>query len=201
MISARASETKRRHILAIATDLFLENGFSGASTSELLRRVGGSKTTIYSYFGDKAGLFTAVVDEMLLDSVSLPGSLGLAELSIRDALEKIAREYLKVVLSQRYLGLMRIVIAEVNRFPEIGAAFYEHGPGLSYSRFKNFLDERIVNGELVIKDTSRATDLFFGTLLHRELLARIYGVKNTPLRNSGAVAAAVTNEFMDHYSK
>lgn len=191
---------KRQHILAIATDLFLEKGFSAASTSELLRRTGGSKTTIYSYFGDKAGLFTAVVDEMLIDSVSLLGSLDLAELNVRDALMEIADQYLKVVLSQRYIGLMRIVIAEVQRFPEIGEAFYEHGPGLSYAKFQLFLKERVATKELKVGDPALATDLFFGTLLHRELLSRIYGVKKASLRNRHAIADSVTTEFLSKYA-
>ncbi len=194
-----ASQAKRQRILAVATELFLEQGFSGASTSELQRRVGGSKTTIYAHFGDKAGLFTAVVDEMLADSVSLLSSLDLAELTIREALIRIAEQYLKVVLSQRYIDFMRIVVAEVNRFPEIGEAFYERGPGLSYAKFRDLLEERIANGELAIGDTSRATDLFFGTLLHRELMARFYGVKKTPLRNVAAVASAVADEFLERY--
>lgn len=199
MSSGSAAEDRRRHILAAATDLFLEQGFSGASTSELLRRVGGSKTTIYTYFGDKAGLFTAVVDELLADSVSLLSSLDLAKLSIRDALIEIARQYLKVVLSPRYVGLMRIVVAEVHRFPEIGEAFYERGPGLSYARFEALLNERIDRGELTVEASSRATDLFFGTLLHRELLVRLYGVKQAPLRNVAFVAEAVTDEFLGVY--
>ena len=194
-----SAHAKRRRILTVATELFLEKGFSAASTTELLRRTGGSKSTVYSYFTDKAGLFTAVVDELLVDSVSLLDSLDLAELEVRDALVKIADQYLKVVLSDRYIGLMRIVIAEVNRFPEIGVAFYERGPGLSYSKFKSFLAERIANNELDIEDTARATDLFFGTLLHREVLMRIYGVKSSALRNRGVVAAAVSNEFLRYY--
>ena len=50
-----------------------------------------------------------------------------------------------------------------------------------------------------IADTARATDLFFGTLLHREVLARTYGVIATPLRERGAVAEAVVDEFLDRY--
>ena len=195
------SNTKRQNILSNATDLFLEKGFSAASTSELLRRVGGSKTTIYTHFGGKAGLFIAVVDEMLKDSVDMLGSLNLSGLHAYDALFKIAQQYLQVVLSERYIGLMRIVVAEVNRFPEIGKAFYEHGPGLSYAKFKSFLDERVVAGELDIQDTSRATDLFFGTLLHREVLSRLLGVKTTPLRERKTIAAAVTDEFIECYGK
>ena len=195
-----SSRTKRQRILAAATELFLEKGFSAASTTELIRRTGGSKSTIYSYFGDKAGLFTAVVDELLVDSVSLLESLDLAELSVRDALVQIADQYLKVVLSERYVGLMRIVIAEVNRFPEIGKAFYERGPGLSYAKFQNFLNARNAANEIAIIDTARATDLFFGTLLHRELLRRIYGVEFKELRNRSATAIAVSDEFLLRYA-
>ena len=55
----------------IVADVREHSADTPSFTSELLRRVGGSKTTIYTYFGDKAGLFTAVVDDMLVDSVSL----------------------------------------------------------------------------------------------------------------------------------
>ena len=195
-----SSSAKRENILSVATQLFLEKGFSEASTSELIRRTGGSKSTIYSYFGDKAGLFTAVVDELLKDSVSLLDSLDLAELDVRAALIEIADQYLKVVLSQRYIALMRIVIAEVNRFPEIGKAFYERGPGLSYDKFEEFLKARILTKELAVADATRATDLFFGTLLHREVLTRIYGVKNTPLRDRQRTARAVSDEFLRQYA-
>ena len=190
---------KRQKILEEATELFLEQGYSAASMSELLRRIGGSKTTIYTHFGDKAGLFTAIVDELLKETVAFTDSSQLASLSFREALETIALQHLEVVLSDRYIRMIRIVAAEVDRFPEIGEAFYEHGPGLSYKNFKALLDEHVAAGNLVIDNTARATDTFFGTLLHREVLARIYGVKTAPLRNRKAVAEAVANEFISRY--
>ncbi len=196
---ANASNAKRRKILEVATNLFLKEGYGAASMSELLRLVRGSKTTIYTHFGDKAGLFTAIVDELLNETVAFTDPLNLSALSVHDALLEIAQQHLKVVLSDRYISLIRIVAAEVGRFPELGKAFYDHGPGRSYLNFKAFLDERVARGELNVEDTSRATDLFFGTLLHREVLSRLYGVKTIPLRNRKAVAAAVTDEFIKRY--
>ena len=194
------SLAKREKILESATELFLEQGYSAASMSELLRRTGGSKTTIYSYFGDKAGLFTAVVDELLKETVAFTDSLPLVSLQLLDALEAIALRHLEVVLSERYIRMIRIVVAEVDRFPEIGEAFYEHGPGLSYRNFSAFLGEHVKAGNLTIDDLERATDTFFGTLLHREVLARIYGVHpTTPLKNRKAVATAVTEAFLSRY--
>ncbi|MCZ6770861.1 MAG: TetR/AcrR family transcriptional regulator [Proteobacteria bacterium] len=196
---ANASNAKRRKILEVATNLFLKEGYGAASMSELLRLVGGSKTTIYTHFGDKAGLFTAIVDELLNETVAFTDPLNLSALSVHDALLEIAQQHLKVVLSDRYISLIRIVAAEVGRFPELGKAFYDHGPGRSYLNFIAFLDERVARGELDVEDTSRATDLFFGTLLHREVLSRLYGVKTIPLRNRKAVAVAVTDEFIKRY--
>jgi TetR/AcrR family transcriptional repressor of mexJK operon len=195
------SNAKRQNILEIATELFLEKGYSAASTSELVRRVGGSKTTIYTHFGDKAGLFAAIIDELLEDIVAFSDSLDLRVLSTRDALITIANKHLQVVLSARYIGLIRIVAAEVGRFPDLGKAFYEHGPGKSYANFQAFLDERVAAADLDIRNTALATDLFFGTLLHREVLARIYGVKTIPLRNRRTVAVAVTEEFIERYGR
>jgi len=199
MVLSGYSHDKRENILRIATELFLEHGYNGTSTAQILRRVGGSKTTIYSHFGDKAGLFTAVVDDVLGEAVAFSTKLDLSHMSVRDGLVEIADRHLKIVLSERYIKLIRIVAAEAQRFPEIGKAFYEHGPGRSYSNFKAFLEQRVAAGELEIADTSRTTDMFFGTLLHREVLSRIYGVKKARLRDRAAVATAIVDEFLDHF--
>lgn len=201
MALSKYSSDKRQNILTVATELFLEKGFSGTSTTELLRRVGGSKTTIYSHFGDKAGLFTAVVDDVLKDTVAFSDSLDLKELSTRDAIIKIADQHLKIALSERYINLVRIAAAEVSSFPQIGRAFYEHGPATSYRNFQVFLKHRIALGDLKIKNVKLATDMLFGTLLHREFLARLYGATVSPVRDRSAIAITVADEFLDHYSK
>lgn len=52
---------RRRQVLAIATELFIERGFTEASMDELARRVGVSKPVIYDLFGSKEALFGEVV--------------------------------------------------------------------------------------------------------------------------------------------
>ena len=198
MPASRTVNPKRQAILEAATTLFLERGFSGTSMSELLRLVGGSKTTIYTHFGDKAGLFTAVVDELLEATVAFSDSQILSSLSLRDALVEIAVQHLDVVLSDRYIRLIRIVAAEVDQFPALVKAFYDHGPGLSYTNFKTFLEHRVMEENLKIANPSLAVDMFFGTLLHREVLARIYGVTAVQ-RNHKAKATSVADEFIGLY--
>jgi len=55
-------DLRRRQVVAVATDLFAEAGFAGASMDELARRVGVSKPVIYDLVGSKEELFTVVTD-------------------------------------------------------------------------------------------------------------------------------------------
>ena len=53
----------RGEILDAATAEFADRGFTGARTEEIAARTRTSKRMIYYYFGSKAGLFTAVLEE------------------------------------------------------------------------------------------------------------------------------------------
>jgi AcrR family transcriptional regulator len=56
-------EGTRRNILEIATDEFANKGFSGARVDDIAARTSTSKRMIYYYFGDKEGLFVAVLEQ------------------------------------------------------------------------------------------------------------------------------------------
>lgn len=60
-------QTKRGHerrlaLLISANDLFLEHGYDAVSLDDIVNHAGGSKASIYKYFGSKEGLFTAICD-------------------------------------------------------------------------------------------------------------------------------------------
>jgi AcrR family transcriptional regulator len=54
-------ELRKRQVLAVAAELFVERGFVDASMDELARRVGVSKPVIYDLIGSKEALFGEVV--------------------------------------------------------------------------------------------------------------------------------------------
>lgn len=53
----------RRNILDVARAEFVENGLTGARVDEIAARTASSKRMIYYYFGDKEGLYLAVLEE------------------------------------------------------------------------------------------------------------------------------------------
>jgi AcrR family transcriptional regulator len=57
-------EIRRSQILDAAVEVFLENGYGGATIDLVVERTGASKATVYSFFGGKDGLFAAIVGDV-----------------------------------------------------------------------------------------------------------------------------------------
>ena len=127
---------KRRVILDAATDVFLKSGYLGTSMDEVAALSGASKQTIYKYFTSKEALFVEIVTRMTRDAgddvhdkVPDPDPDG----DLAEYLRDYAYRQLSVVVTPRLMQLRRLVIGEVCRFPELGAALHEHGPGRAMS--------------------------------------------------------------------
>ncbi|MBN9620531.1 MAG: TetR family transcriptional regulator, partial [Actinobacteria bacterium] len=81
---ARDPDQTKRKLLDAAILEFAEQGVSGARVDRIAERSGVNKRMIYAYFGNKEGLFEAVIGhslENLLDAVpiqtdDLPGYAG-----------------------------------------------------------------------------------------------------------------------------
>jgi TetR/AcrR family transcriptional repressor of mexJK operon len=125
--SARA----RRAILDAATAVFLEKGYKGTSMDEVAAVASVSKQTVYKNFTDKRSLFTEIIHRGLdrIDDLfrDVTGSLAVTDDLERD-LTALARQFVANLTQPRLLQLRRLVIAEADRFPELGRSYYERGP-------------------------------------------------------------------------
>src|SRR3546814_17701069 len=61
--TTRFLSDRRAAILWAAGQVFFEQGYAATSIDAIIERAGGSKRNIYSEFGSKEGLFTALVSE------------------------------------------------------------------------------------------------------------------------------------------
>ena len=80
---ARAS---RRHVLATATRMFLERGYSDTTVPAVARAAGVSAQTVYKAFGNKPGLLKAVFD------VAMAGDDDPLAMMQREALTRVREE-------------------------------------------------------------------------------------------------------------
>lgn len=171
---------RRRAILAAASQMFLELGFGGATIDEVIRRVGGSKRTVYSYFPSKEALFIAVIDEVVGEIVRPLPDIDALSLDVRETLMVVAEQHMQTVLSERHIALVRLVAAESTRFPDIGRAYFEHGPARGHAKLEHYFSRQHRLGTLRVADARRAAEHFWGMLLHLETLQRLYNVAPPP---------------------
>jgi len=125
------SERRRQAIIRAATEVFLRHGYLGATTDEVAARASVSKQTLYKHFADKQHLFAEVILDTTLHVVdglsnAVASTLRDAQ-DVRKALRDLADGFLRGLLQPDVLRLRRLVIAEADRFPEVGRAWFDRG--------------------------------------------------------------------------
>lgn len=139
---------RRKAFVDAARELFFANGYAGTTMSSIASKVGGSKTTLWSYFPSKEDLFAAVVDD-LVDTYgqALRVDLPLDE-PVTEVLVRFGRILMGTILSPPILALHRLVVAEAERFPHLAELFYERGPRRGKARLALWMAEKMERGEL-----------------------------------------------------
>ena len=163
-MGAYAGQIKRGRkfdqVLEGARDVFMRDGFEGASVDDIARAAGVSKATLYSYFPDKRLLFMEVATgqcqrqaEECIQSIDPDGPP-------REVLRKAAERMMRFYLSDFGQAVFRIVVAETARFPGLGREFWEDGPARSRAVLIDYFREAVRRGALRIEDVELAADQF-----------------------------------------
>jgi AcrR family transcriptional regulator len=87
----RDAERARADILAIATEEFARKGLAGARVDEIAARTHTVKRMIYYYFGNKEGLYRAVLARCYDDIRSIELAIDVDALGPEDALRELVR--------------------------------------------------------------------------------------------------------------
>lgn len=194
--SLRGRERYMR-IIAAATELFLRDGYSETSIDRILEQSGGSKATLYSYFPTKDDLFRAVTDSVVENDKQ-------PELSARDdvleTLRAFAEQRLNVIFSPSHRALLRVVIAERQKFPDLARTYHETGPKKSRELMAGYLRDVHAEGKLVVTDPDEAAGIFIGMLIH-EWYSRslLLDAEPRPSDNASKRAAIVAKLFVKAY--
>ncbi|MGH8503761.1 MAG: TetR/AcrR family transcriptional regulator [Gammaproteobacteria bacterium] len=135
-------------ILGAALGVFMEKGFAAARIEDVAARAGIGKGTVYLYFKSKDALFKALVRtvagpplhkiEALLD-----GYDGPTEALLQGAIGVIKRE----VLDTDRKFIVRLVLTEAHRFPEIAAFYYEEVVSRALTLLRAVAERGVARGE------------------------------------------------------
>ncbi|CAM2980848.1 TetR/AcrR family transcriptional regulator [Pseudomonas gessardii] len=160
--------------------MFLAEGYSGVSVDGIIANIGGSKRTIYAYFGGKEGLFSAIIEELCAENVSPLTHIDLTHKPLQEALTSIARVFLDVVLSSRTLALHRLIVAEAPRAPEAAKSFFEAAPATAYACLAEYFTWAEEASLIIPGDPQTRAKIFLDALTGDMQLRCLLGLCKSP---------------------
>jgi TetR/AcrR family transcriptional regulator, mexJK operon transcriptional repressor len=178
MPNARAQK-KQTDILKAASELFLQRGYDAVSMDDILEKVGGSKTTLYSYYGDKEGLFAATVQEMCREKLAAFLAMDVTDLGPKPGLNALGRQFLLIILDPHGQSMFRAMIAEAQRFPELAAAFFAAGPERAIRVLRRNIENWQKQGLLRCGNAEVLAIQFLGVIMGNFHMRRLLGLGET----------------------
>ncbi|MBO3459197.1 TetR/AcrR family transcriptional regulator [Aetokthonos hydrillicola Thurmond2011] len=163
----RPDSEKAETILAGARQEFMERGYAAASMDRIANAAKVSKPTLYSYFQDKEGLFTALIEQL---SQGCPQELlwlqnpHTLEEPPDIVLQRLATKILEQFTGEQPLFfLIRIMIGESGRFPSLAKAFISKFEKQNIHILTEYLT---AHPQISLPDPEMAARIFMGTLIH-----------------------------------
>ena len=159
----QVAATNRAAILNAATDLFLEFGYDRTSLAHVAESAGVSKATLFKQFPTKAELFEATVlaagdappDREFVDPPSGDFRAGLVVLGLA---------YAELLSGPRMADLIRTLIAESPRFPELRERTFNFGTLPVIAALGRYFETENAAGTANVDDLDVAATQFLGMI-------------------------------------
>lgn len=191
-----AQQARRAALLKHARAEIAKHGIHGASLNEIARRAGGSKATIVKLFGNKQGLFSAVLGDTLDGFVGDLESAVRAEpdASLEATLTALGRRLLALYLMPEALATYRLLVNAGRAPSDLTRTFYEAGHLRVVASVASILERwrgRGVGTDVDLDaEAGRFTHLLRSGLYEQALLGLVKVRANDPAIEATARAAA-----------
>jgi len=168
---------RRAEILEAAEAVLTESGYAGASMLAIARRAKASKETLYTWFGDKRGLFEALV---VANATDLDAALDAAALTgngaPRSVLTGFAASLLRILLGERAMVVNRAAIAESPRDTSLARLLITRGRDAVLPRLAAYLAREREAGRLMFTDATEAAEVLVSLVLGDSQIRGLLGV-------------------------
>ena len=186
---------KAQAILTGALEVFREQGYAAASMDRIAKTSGVSKPTLYTYFTNKEGLFVALIQQLVLVSQRHQSILGLLAISEQPLDPKVVLRKMATLALDNFLDnpqlltLMRLIIGESERFPELAKTFVREVQKPLLENFAAYLNAQ---PQLNLPDPMVGARIFAGSLVHYLIIQEVmHGEEILPLERDRMIEGLV----------
>ena len=172
----RRKAARPAEIVTAALEVFVERGFAAARLEEVARRAGVTKGTLYLYFKSKEALFKAVVRETIVPVIAQGEALAQSfPGTARELVERLVREYWRLVGETDLAGIPKLMMAEAATFPQLTRFYYEEVVARGHRLMAGVIERGIASGEFRPVDVLVAAKLAMSPLMHATVARMAFG--------------------------
>ncbi len=197
----RVARQKKGAILDAATRLFLATGYDGTTLEAIAKGAEVSTGTLFKYFPSKAELFGGIMERAWAPDEFDPSAEEPDNRS--QTLESIGLNYADRLADDDVVALFRVIIAEANRFPELGQALYERGKAPYLARLDAYLGKEVSEGRMTMPEDQRslAAREFLGMINDQLFWPRLLLASERPSqKDTQTVVASACETFRSRYA-
>ncbi|MCY0093764.1 TetR/AcrR family transcriptional regulator [Hoeflea ulvae] len=145
-------------IIDAAERVIVAQGLAAASMTAIAHEASMSKRTLYEVFESRSALFASIIRRMH-NKLTRPLAPCEFDLPLAERLRLLMTPTGEKFTDPLPLAILRAVITEAGRQPELAAEFMQEGPHALYAMVREELDRSVARGELRIGDTAAAARL------------------------------------------
>ncbi len=191
-------------LLAIAREVFLAQGYAGATMDVVAARARISKQTLYRQYASKDDLFAAVVRDWVDrgHDAMRPHTRALLEAEdVPEGLLRLARVLQAGVLSPPVLQMRTLVAAEAERFPEVAADYVARSWDRNQLLLAEALAELAARDRLDVDEADVAAEQFTWLVLAAPLnrLTLQAGTQPPAGQDLDAIATEAVTTFLSRF--
>ncbi|MEP3437697.1 MAG: TetR/AcrR family transcriptional regulator [Hoeflea sp.] len=165
------SSEREAIIIDAAERLILAQGLAGASMAAIAHEAGMSKRTLYEVFESRAALFASIIRRMH-NTFTRPLTSSDLEKPLAQRLRLLLTPAGEKISDALPLAILRAVITEAERQPDLVHEFLREGPYALYAMIRAELDRSVASGEIRISDTEAAARLM-ADMAHENVLEHL----------------------------
>lgn len=168
-----SSEDRKVHVLERVTKAFAKKGFAGTRTADLAKAAGVSQALIYKLFGDKKGLYKAMIVHKLDEAQQ--GTLSVEAPAPGDD-EGFFRQLALVILSrtQEDPDFPRLLLFSELEGASFASLFREMHSDQALGHLSAYIRQRIADGAFSDIDPDLAAWSFLGMVWQYALSAYVF---------------------------
>ena len=205
-----STDARRTEILEAAQRELRARGYAGTSMLAIATAARTSKETLYRLFGDKQGLFAALVrHNAAAISSAVAEALADDRRPPEEVLYQFGRGLVGLLLGERSVTINRAAIAEASASSELSAILATAGRGTTGPLVLRYLEVQRELGRLDFASAEEVFEVFLGLLLRDRQVRVLLGVvPPPPPEEIDALAGRAVRYFLrlfaptsDHYEE